>query len=290
MSIDRRSFSVKRRPATPVLPVALALVGLFFAGCSSPSTTTASGSGTLTIAGSTAMLPLVLEASAEYQRMHPAVKISVSGGGSAAGITQVAAKAIDIGDSDILAVGHPELFDSRVAVVGFAVIANPSAGVKNLTRAQVRDVFAGKITNWRAVGGADQKIVVVNRSRSSGTRSVFTKVIMATTPLAESGLVEDATGTAVSVVRSTPGAVSYVALSGINGPGVSIVSIDGVAPARATIMSGRYPIWSYEHMYTYGPPKDEPARFIAFVRGATNLVKKNKFLTISEMHVTENDR
>jgi phosphate transport system substrate-binding protein len=292
MPFERRSFPVKRWPGPPVLSVALCLIGLALAGCSSPSstTTTATGSSTLTVAGSTAMLPLVLEASGEFQRMHPTVKISVSGGGSAAGIAQVAARAIDIGDSDILAVGHPELVDSRVAVVGFAVIANPSVHVKSLSRAQLRDVFSGKITNWRAVGGADQKIVVVNRARSSGTRAVFAKVIMGTTPLYEGGLVEDSTGTAVGVVRSTPGAVSYVALSGISGPGVTIVAVDGVAPSKATIVSGRYPIWSYEHMYTYGPPKGEAARFIAFVRGATDLVKKNKFITVSEMHVTENDR
>jgi phosphate transport system substrate-binding protein len=265
------------------------------AACSSPppSENTAgpsARSGTVQVAGSTAMLPLVKEASAAYQAAHADAKISVSGGGSATGIAQVAAKAIDIGDSDITAPNHPELVDHRVAVVGFAVVTSPSAGVKNLTRAQLRDVFAGKVANWKQAGGADQRIVIVNRPRTSGTRAVFQKVVMGGIPLAESGLVEDATGTAVSIVKQTPGAVSYVALSGITGGGLAIVSVDGVAPDETAIATGRYPIWSYEHMFTSGTPRGDAAGFIAFVTKSADLVKKNKFIAISAMKVSETDR
>jgi phosphate transport system substrate-binding protein len=287
---------VKRKSARAALLLGLALGSVSFAACSSPQSTTeragsaGAGGGTISVAGSTAMLPLVKDASAAYQDQHKSVKISVSGGGSATGITQVAAKAIDIGDSDITAPEHPELVDHRVAVVGFAVVTNPSAGVKNLTRKQLQDVFAGTIENWKDAGGADQKVVVVNRPRSSGTRAVFMKTIMGSAPLSESGLVEDATGTAVSVVRQTPGAVSYVALSGITAGGVSIVSIDGVAPSADTIARGAYRIWSYEHMFTNGPPKGDLAGFIESVRTRTDLVQKNKFIAISAMKVKETDR
>lgn len=286
---------MKRKPARAALLLSIALGSISCAACSSPSKTDSGGpaqsaGGTISVAGSTAMLPLVKSASAAYQDLHPSVKISVSGGGSATGITQVAAKAIDIGDSDITAPEHPELVDHRVAVVGFAVVTNPAAAVRNLTKQQLRDVFSGQAANWKEVGGADQKIVVVNRPRSSGTRAVFAKTIMGTTPLAESGLVEDATGTAVSVVKQTPGAVSYVALSGITGGGVSIVSVDGAAPTVAAITSGTYPIWSYEHMFTNGTPKGDVAGFIDFVRSRTDLVRNNKFIAISAMHVKETDR
>jgi phosphate transport system substrate-binding protein len=286
---------VKRKSARAALHLGVVLASMSLAACSSSSQTggtgtSGPGSGTITVAGSTAMLPLVKDASAAYQDEHKDAKISVSGGGSATGITQVAAKAIDIGDSDITAPDHPELVDNRVAVVGFAVVTNPAAGVKNLTRQQLKDIFAGNVTNWKQAGGADEKVVVVNRPRSSGTRAVFSKVIMGAAPLAESGLVEDATGTAVSVVKQTPGAVSYVALSGITGGGVTIVSVDGVAPAANTIASGKYPIWSYEHMFTNGAPKGDVAAFIAFVRSRTDLVQKNKFIAIAAMKVKETDR
>ncbi|HWT04468.1 MAG TPA: phosphate ABC transporter substrate-binding protein [Xanthomonadales bacterium] len=283
-----------RTSARAALVLVAALASTSLAACSSKTqdATGAGGSasGTITVAGSTALLPLVKDASAAYQDAHKDVKISVSGGGSATGITQVAAKAIDIGDSDILAVGHPELIDHRVAVVGFAIVTNPSAGVKSLTRKQLQGIFSGKVANWNAVGGPDQKVVAVNRPRSSGTRAVFIKTIMGSVPISESGLVQDATGTVISAIKQTPGAVSYVALSGISGGGVTIVAVDGVMPTPQTIETGKYPIWSYEHMYTYGEPKGDVAGFIDFVKSGTDRVQQNKFIATSAMKVTETDR
>jgi phosphate transport system substrate-binding protein len=245
---------------------------------------------TITIAGSTALLPLVKDAKGEYEKAHPDVKISVSGGGSGTGINQVAAKAVDIGDSDILAPQHPELHDNRVAVTGFAVVTHPAAGVKNLSKKQIQDIFSGKVTNWKEVGGADQKIVVVNRPRNSGTRAVFVKVLMGGVAISESGLTEDATGTVVGIVKQTPGAISYAAFSGIRGGGLNEVSIDGVAPTDDNIIDGKYPVWSYEHMFTMGPPAGEISRFIAFVQSNAGLVRRDGFILIRDMKVKETDR
>lgn len=245
---------------------------------------------TITIAGSTALLPLVKDAAAAYQQAHPDVKISVSGGGSGTGINDVASKAADIGDSDILAPTHPELKDNRVAVIGFAVVTNPSVGLKNLSKKQLQDIFSGKATNWNQVGGPDQKIVVINRPRSSGTRAVFTKTVMGGMTISETGLTEDATGTVVSVVKQTPGAISYAAFSGTRTSGLTEVSIDGVAPTDDNITTGKYPVWSYEHMFTIGPPTGEVSRFIAFVAGNSELVRRDGFILIRDMKVTETDR
>ena len=244
----------------------------------------------LNIAGSTALLPLIKDAAGIYQAQKPDVKISVSGGGSGTGINQVAAKAIDIGDSDILAPTHPELTDNKVAVIGFAVVTNPGVTVKNLTKAQVQDIFTAKVTNWKDVGGSDMKIVVINRPRSSGTRAVFTSTHMGGKAVSESGLTEDATGTVVSVVKQTPGAISYAAFSGTRGSGLTEQSIDGVAATDDNIIVGKYPVWSYEHMFTVGPPTGEASRFIAFVQTRTDLIKKNGFIKISDMKVKETNR
>lgn len=244
----------------------------------------------ISISGSTALLPLVKDASGVYQSQHPDVKISVSGGGSGTGINDAAAKAVDIGDSDILAPTHPELHDNRVAVIGFAVVTNPSVSVKNLTKKQISDIFSAKVTNWKDVGGPDQKIVVINRPRSSGTRAVFTKTVMGGVPVSESGLTEDATGTVVSVVKQTPGAISYAAFSGTHGQGLNELSIDGIAPTDANIIVGKYPVWSYEHMFTLGPPTGEISRFIAFISTRSDLIQKNGFIKITDMKVKETDR
>ncbi len=244
----------------------------------------------ITAAGSTALLPLVKDAAGLYQAAHPDVKISVSGGGSGTGINQVAAKAVDIGDSDIQAPTHPELHDNRVAVIGFSVITNAATKVKGLTKKQIQDIFTGKVTNWSEVGGPDQKVVIINRPRSSGTRAVFTKTIMDGKAVSETGLTEDATGTVVSVVKQTPGSISYAAFSGTHGQGLNELEVDGVAPTEDNVRAGKYPFWSYEHMFTYGPPSGEIEKFIKFVASQSDLLKKNGYIEIDSMKVKETDR
>jgi phosphate transport system substrate-binding protein len=245
----------------------------------------------ITIAGSTALLPLAKDAADAYQAANKDVNISVSGGGSGTGINQVAAKAIDIGMSDVPAPVDKNLTDNKVAVVTFAVIAHPGVGVKGLTKSQIQSIFSGKVTNWKDVGGADQKIVVANRVKGSGTRATFENVMMSPVKVAEGAISQDATGTVVSFVKQTPGAVSYASLSGIRaGSGVLTLAIDGADPTPANVVSGKYPFWSYEHMLTNGPASGEVKKFIDFVTSHNDLLKKNQFIPIADMKVTKTDR
>jgi phosphate transport system substrate-binding protein len=244
----------------------------------------------ITAVGSTALLPLVKQSATEYESKHSGVKISVSGGGSLVGVSQVAAGAVDIGDSDVLApAGTSGLVDHKVAVVGFAIITHPGVGVNNVRAAQVRDIFSGKIKNWKEVGGKDQPIVIVNRPRSSGTRKVFTKTFMGDTPIDESGLTEDASGTVVTTVGQTPGAVSYLAF-GYEGSKVSELKVDGVAPTVDNVRSGKWPMWSYEHMFTKGEAKPDVANFIKYVADNSPVLDQFHYIQISSMKVAENDR
>jgi len=246
----------------------------------------AGATGNITAAGSTALLPLVKQSAQDYQANHSSVKISVSGGGSRVGITQAAQKAVDIGNSDIPAPDHPELVDHQVAVVPFAVVVNPQAGVKNLTTAQIRGIFSGKITNFNQAGGANQAITIINRPRSSGTRAVFVQKIMNGQQPAETGLTQDSSGTVATMVGQTPGAISYVALGYVK-PGQQVpVSIDGTSPTPANVESGKYPFWSFEHMLTNGQPSAAVADFINYVKTDNSLLTKLGFLPVSAMRVT----
>jgi len=173
--------------------------------------------------GSTALLPLVKESATEFQSAHSGVNIAVSGGGSYVGIAQAAAGQADIGDSDVVAPGNSGLVDHKVAVVGFALIVNPSTGVTRLSSKQIRDIFAGRVANWNQVGGKDGQIVVINRPRSSGTRAVFKSTLMGVSQITESGLTVDSSGTVVTTVATTPGSISYVALGYAKNKPVTIV-------------------------------------------------------------------
>lgn len=267
----------------------VALTGCGGGDKSSTSTTTTTSSstaagGTITAQGSTALLPLVKQAAQEYQAAHSDVKISVAGGGSKVGLTQVAAKSVDIGDSDIPASGDQAgLVDHKVAVVTFAVITHPAAGVKNLTSAQIRDIFSGKISNWKQAGGADQKITLINRPKSSGTRAVFVSTVMGNAQPSENALTQDSSGTVVTTVAQTPGSVSYVSTGYLKGKPVTAVAIDGNAPNNANVTGGKYKFWSYEHMYTNGAPAKPVADFIDYVTKDAKLLNQLSFTPVDAM-------
>ncbi len=261
------------------------------AGCgggSDSSRTQSSGaaktSGAILVAGSTALLPLVKQAAQDYQTKFPDINVSVSGGGSRVGITQAAQKGVDIGDSDILAPGEPTLVDHKVAVAPFAIVANPAVGVKNLTTAQVRDIFSGRTTNWKDVGGIDQEITIINRPRSSGTRAVFVERVLGGAQPMEAGT-QDSSGTVASMVAQVPGAVSYVSTNYARAAGDTALSIDGLAPSDANVIAGKYKFWSYEHMFTNGPPNNDVAAFIAYVQNDKEALAKLGFIPVSAMKV-----
>ncbi len=253
----------------------------------------ASADTSISAAGSTALQPLVTAAAETYQSQHSDVKISVTGGGSKTGISLVGNKAVDLGDSDILApAGSATLVDHKVAVVGFSVIVNPASGVTNLTKKQVQDIFSGKIANWKDAGGKDLAISVINRPASSGTRAVFVKTLMGGADLTKEALTEDATGTVVQKVKQSDGAVSYASFSGTKaaGAGVTEVSIEGVAASVANVTSGKYPFWSYEHIYTNGQPAPAVMQFIDYVTKSKDLMQKTGYISVGDMKVKENDR
>jgi len=247
---------------------------------------------TLSAAGSTALLPLLKASAQEYQSRHPSTTIAVAGGGSRLGLSQVAAGNVDLGMSDTAASGYPTLVDHRVCVVGYVVLANPAVEVTSLSKKQLQGIFAGTIVNWNEVGGPDLKVVAIDRTRGTGTHLVFAQTIMGPVRFAEPGLSEDATLDVLADVRANPGAISYAAFPGLKKyvdgafaplEGVRELAIDGVAPSEETIGAGTYPLWSYEHVYTNGPPTREASRFLALVESNVETIHALGFVPMRAM-------
>jgi phosphate transport system substrate-binding protein len=175
--------------------------------------------------------------------------------------------------------------------VGFSVIVNPDSGVTGLSKKQIQDIFSGKVTNWKDAGGKDLAITVINRPASSGTRAVFVKALMGSAQLNNATSTEDATGTVVQKIKQTSGAVSYASFSGThNKTGIVEVTIDGAQPDDDNVVSGKYPFWSYEHMYTNGPPTTAVSRFVAFLQSNSTLMHQTGYILIRDMKVAETDR
>lgn len=260
----------------PILLFTLTMI-LVLAACGSNTGTTGSGSttgttgeastgtelsGSVLAVGSTALQPLVDQVAQKFMAdsKYANVSVQVQGGGSGTGLTQVSEGQANIGNSDVFAEEKldadkaKELVDHQVAVVAIATVANEAAGVTNLTKQQLIDIFTGKVKNWKDVGGKDQAIVIVNRPSSSGTRATYEKFALGQKVEDLAGSIqEDSSGTVKKLVTETPGAIGYLALSYLD-DSLKAIQYDGVDANVENVESGKYPVWAYEHMYTKGEP------------------------------------
>lgn len=252
-------------------------------------------SGSITALGSSALQPLVEKAAQDFMSKYPKAKIQVQGGGSGTGLTQVLQGGADIGNSDIFAEEKlsadqaKELVDHKVAVVGFAVIVNNKVKVDNLSKTQLIDIFTGKITNWKDVGGTDMPIVIINRPSNSGTRATFKKYALdGAEEAAGKALTEDSSGTVLKTVADTEGSISYLAFSYVDDT-VKKLKLDNVEATVDNVKSNKYPIWSYEHMYTKGEPKGLAKAFLDYMLSSDvqkNLVPQMGYIPIDDMKVS----
>lgn len=258
--------------------LAAAMTAGLLTGCGSSSTDSSSSDleGTITAAGSSALKPLVDEASQKFIEKNPNVSITVDAGGSGEGLKQVSEGTVTIGNSDVSAEEKldadqaKELVDHQVCVVTMAPIVNKDvteAGVKDLSTDQLIGIFTGQITNWKDVGGPDEDIVLVTRPSSSGTRATFEKYALNGNAEAENKSMEtDDSGVLLKNVSDTKGAIGYVALSYlVDNKDVDAVSIDCVAPTLENTYNGTYKVWTMEHMYTKGKGSKADKAFIKYI-------------------------
>jgi len=276
--------------------IALALAGC--GGASADDAGSAAGelSGTVTAVGSTALQPLVEAAAEQFMAQNPGVQITVQGGGSGQGITQISEGSVQIGNSDVFAEEKLEdpadaasLIDNKVAVVGMGPVVNADVTVDDLTLADLKGIFTGTITNWSEVGGEDQDIVVINRASGSGTRATFEAAVMGGDPVPQdlTPQEQDSSGTVVQMVASTPGAISYLAFSYFS-DSVAALSVDGVEPTAQNVATNDWIIWAYEHMYTAADADAATQAFVDYmladdVQGS--LVEQTGYIPVADMQV-----
>lgn len=255
-------------------------------------------SGTITASGSTALQPLAEQASKMFTQANPNASVSVQGGGSGTGLTQVMQGAVDIGNSDLFAEDKlkPEeakqLLDHKVCVVGIAIVVNSKIKIDNIKKEDLIKVFTGQVTNWKDVGGDDMKINIINRPKSSGTRATFKKYALDGKDEAEGkALTEDSSGSVKKTIETTDGSIGYLASSFVNDPanlsGVKVIKLDGVEMNKDNIESGKYPVWAYEHMYTKGEAKGLTKAFIDYM-GSTDIkaiIQKLGYIPTADMKV-----
>jgi len=237
-------------------------------------------SGSITEAGSTALQPLIQDAATAYQTACPGATITVNGGGSGTGLSQVDAGSVQIGASDVLAntkLATPDadtLVDHVVCRQGWIVVTNLDVtGVTNLTTQQNIDIWTGTDTNWSQVGGPNLPIVLIFRPQSSGTRATFKKLVLGGATEATGGqtLTEDSNGAVTTAVTKTNGAVSVIGFSYYNDPSnkplLNGLQLDGINATIANVGNGTYKLAADGNLYTKGPATGLTAAFLDFMMG-----------------------
>jgi phosphate transport system substrate-binding protein len=249
--------------------------------------------GKIVINGSSALLPLTLQAANEFKKLNPKVKISASAAGSITGPQSVRKGIADIGAVDWDAsqdVPGFKKFDGqvahKVAVIPFAAVVNKNVKVDNLTTKQLQDIFSGKVTNWKDVGGSDGDIIVVNRAFGSGTRVNFQMKALAGSEFLSKGSnykEVKSSGDMKTAVETTPNAIGYMDLVYVTS-NMKAVKINDVAPSEANVVNGTYKVWGFGYYMTKGQPDGATKAFIEYIQSSkfqNGSLKKLKFIPIS---------
>jgi phosphate transport system substrate-binding protein len=242
-------------------------------------------SGTLKVAGGTAHIPVMKEAAKMISGAYPDIHISIAGGGSGVGIKQVGEGLIDIGNAGRKAtdkeVTDYGLVMHKWAIDGVGVVVNPQNPVTELTTEQLQDIFSGKISNWKELGGKDRTINLYDRDSASGTRSVFWKKGLKKGDVSPKANVVPSNGAMKTAISSDPYSIGFVSVGHID-DSVMPVTLNGVAPTLENVKNGSFPVSRGLYSITKGDAKGLAKLFIDFIFSPTGqgLVKSKGFVAV----------
>jgi phosphate transport system substrate-binding protein len=269
--------------STRVLLIAMTILA---AGCRPASNAaTPAGADYIENRGSDTIVNLALAWAERYQELHPEVRISVSGGGSGVGITALINGTVDIAnasrqikpeeaqEAEARGIQPVEFVIARDAI---AVIVHPDNPVSQLTLQQISDIYSGRISNWREVGGENRPIVRLSRETNSGTHVYFLEKVLRLgdsnndTLFSTDTLLLPSSEGIVYEVRQNPNAIGYDGL-GYVPPDLKVIAVARqaggpfVLPSVETVNDDSYPVARDLYMYTAGQPSGAVADYLGWI-------------------------
>lgn len=252
---------------------------------------TAMAASSVVIKGSTTVLPVAQGTLEAFMKKNPGVQMSLSGGGSGEGIKALIDKTADIATSSreiknneielakskgVNPVAHVVAYDAIIPIV------HPKNKVSNLTIDQLSQIYQGKITNWKEVGGDDLKIVVISRDSSSGTFESWDHFVMKKAKVTPKAQMLASSGALVTAVSKNKYAIAYLGMGYVNKT-VKPVQVNGITASAQTALSREYPMSRELYMYTNGEPQGDIAGYIAFVKSpeGQKIVARDGFVPLS---------
>jgi phosphate transport system substrate-binding protein len=254
-------------------------------------TSVAIAAGNIVIKGSTTVLPIAQAALEAYMKVHPGVNISLSAGGSGDGIkalidesTDIASSSREIKDKEIALARERGVnpVAHTIAIDAIVPIVHPRNKVQGLTIDQLSQIYQGKITNWKEVGGDNLTIVVISRDSSSGTFESWGHLVLNNARVTPRAQLQASSGAVVQAVSKNRYAIGYIGLGYLN-TSVKGLTVNGITASAKTALSKEYPVARPLYMYTNGQPAGEVADFLKFVLSPAGqkLVAKEGFVPLT---------
>ena len=219
------------------LALVMLLAAAVFAGCAKKT------SGSVSTDGSTSMEKVIGALGEQFQNDNSGITFTYNPTGSGSGITAVQEGRCDIGLSSRALKDDEKsagLVGTTIALDGIAIIVHPDNPVSDLSVQQIADIYTGKITNWKELGGEDAEIVLIGREAGSGTRDGFESVT-GTKDACQYRQELTSTGDVITTVSQNPAAIGYASLAALK-DNVKAVRVDGVSPSEQTVKDGSYAV------------------------------------------------
>jgi len=264
----------------------------------------ASGKNSIQIKGSDTMVNLGQAWAEKYMENNPGDFVAVTGGGSGTGLSSLISGTCDIAmssrnikEKEIALAKQKGInpFEIKVALDGLAVVVNPNNPVSKLTIDQLAQIFNGKITNWKEVGGADSKIVLLSREVNSGTHVYFKEHVLrkgdpnSKEEFSPNALMLPSSQAIADEVAGNPAAIGYYGMGYIS-PKQKPISVakdeksEYIAPTIENVLNNKYPISRPLFLYTNGEPQGLVKKFVdyALSQEGQEIVLKTDFVPLKQ--------
>lgn len=243
----------------------------------------------LTLTGSSTIAPLALDLGKRFEKLNPGIRVDVQAGGSSRGITDARGGLADIGMvSRALKPEEADLTSYVMALDGITIILHKSNPVKALTNEQIMAIYTGKISNWKAVGGKDLPITVVNKAEGRSTLELFLQYFKLKAPDVKAQVVIGDNQQGIKTVSGNPGAIGYVSIGTAeyeveDGTPIKLLPIQGVAATVANVRNRSFPLSRQLNLVTPAPANGLTKRFIDFVqsRQVYDLIQDQFFVPVA---------
>ncbi|MEH2205304.1 MAG: phosphate ABC transporter substrate-binding protein [Nostoc sp.] len=277
-----------------ILPLAIGLATcIWLQGCSSPNqgaNNTNQLQGKLVLTGSSTIAPLAAEIGKRFESQHPGARVDVQSGGSSRGVSDARQGVANVGMvSRALKPEENDLKTFSIARDGVTVILHKDNPVKSLNDKQVVDIYTGKVTNWKQVGGKDGAITVVNKAEGRSTLELFTHYFKLKNTDIKAQVVIGDNQQGIKTVAGNPNAIGYVSIgsaenSAANGVAIKLLPVNGIAATTANVQNGTFPISRPLNLVTKTQPQGLTKAFLDFAQSqqVNDIVQKQNFVVVSK--------